>query len=111
MPDRDVPFGRPRVRRARRRSCGLPGRAAGAGEMIAGRAPTGSAAGAFAQDEELVRIEDDDAAAAALDQAALLPAAHDPAHGVQRAARHLGDVLAADREVECDAVVGLAPGL
>ena len=68
----------------------------------------GAAAGAccevslclFGDAEQPVRIAQHDALAAALDQALLLPGAEYAADGMQRGAGHLGDVLAADREID-----------
>src|SRR5262249_34924396 len=61
--------------------------------------------------DEGVGIADDDALAAALDDAVLLPAAHDAADGMERRRRHLGDVLAGDRKADGDPGVGALPGL
>lgn len=49
--------------------------------------------------------------ASARDQALLLPGAEDAAHRVKRRPGHLRHVLAADREVDLDALGGLTAGL
>ena len=69
------------------------------------------AGGLFGQHEQLVGLAQHDALPAALDQSLLLPAREDAADRVQRGAGHLSDVLAADRKIDLDAVLDLAPGL
>src|SRR5512133_3509410 len=66
---------------------------------------------AFGQLDQAMRVADDDALAAALDQALLLPAAEDAAHRVQRRAGHFRHVLAADGKVDLHALGDLAAAL
>src|SRR5690606_35276552 len=69
------------------------------------------AAAALGQDYERVEIGDDHLLAAAAHTAFLLPGAEKPAHRMQRGAGHFRNVLPRDREIDLDAVIGLAAGL
>jgi hypothetical protein len=66
---------------------------------------------AFGQDVKPVRITQHDALAAAFDEPLAFLCAEDAARRMQGCPRHLGDILAADREIDLDSGFHLAAAL